>query len=57
MRAGPASRLGAVSIGAVEYFLLGWRQAGFGSFAYRLAQLRISRPAVIGSLALAFLLV
>jgi hypothetical protein len=57
MHAGPASRIEPVSVGAFEYLLLGWRQAGFVSFAYRLAHLRASRPTVIGVLFLLFFLV
>jgi hypothetical protein len=48
MRAQPAS--------AFEFLRLGWLQAGFCSFAYRLAHLRASRPALVGSLAFAFFL-
>jgi hypothetical protein len=54
MRAGSASRNEPVFVGAVEYLRLRWQQAGFVSFAYRLAHLRASRPAVIGSLSLLF---
>ena len=57
MRAGPASRIEPVSAVAFELPLLGWLQAGFGSFAYRLAHLRVQRPAVLGALAVLFFLV
>jgi hypothetical protein len=56
MRAGPVLRFEPVSVGAFEYLLLGWRQAGFVSFAYRLAHLRASRPTLIGALFLMFFL-
>ncbi|MEO8758033.1 MAG: hypothetical protein ABI398_09835 [Devosia sp.] len=56
MRAGPALRIEAEFIGAFESSRLGWLQAGFGSFAYRLAHLRASRPTVIGALSLLFFL-
>jgi hypothetical protein len=56
MRAIEASRIEPVSASLSEFLRLGWLQAGFGSFAYRLAHLRASRPAVIGALTLVFLL-
>jgi hypothetical protein len=56
MRAGSASRIEVVRVGAAEYLRLGWLQAGLLSFAYRLAHLRASRPAVIGGLTLVFFL-
>jgi len=56
MRAGQASRIEPEFVGAFESSRLGWLQAGFGSFAYRLAHLRASRPAVIGTLSLLFFL-
>jgi hypothetical protein len=57
MRAGPASRTEPVSAGVFELPLLGWLQAGFGSFAYRLAHLRAHRPAALGALAVLFFFV
>ena len=56
MRAGSASRIEPVSVGAFAYPRLGWRQAGFVSFAYRLAHLSAARPIVVGGLALVFFL-
>lgn len=56
MRAGPASRIETVSVGAFEYHLLGWRQAGFVSFAYRLAHLHAPRAVLIGAVSLLFIL-
>ena len=46
----------ALSASAFVFLRLGWRQAGFVSFAYRLAHLRAARPAVIGTLAALFFL-
>jgi hypothetical protein len=57
MRASQASRIEPVSARAFELPLLGWLQAGFGSFAYRLAHLRAHRPAVLGTLAVIFYIV
>jgi hypothetical protein len=57
MRAGLASRIEPGSVGAFEYSRSGWLQAGFSSFAYRLAHLRCSRGAIVGALSLAFLLI
>jgi hypothetical protein len=54
MRAGSASRIEPVSVGVFAYSRLGWPQAGFVSFAYRLAHLAAPRLLVIGGLALAF---
>jgi hypothetical protein len=56
MHAGPASRIEPVSVGAFEYLLLGWRQAGFVSFAYRLAHLRTPRTLIMGAIAALFIL-
>jgi hypothetical protein len=56
MRAGQVSRTEPEFVGAFESSRLGWLQAGFGSFAYRLAHLRASRPAVVGTLSLLFFL-
>ena len=41
---------------AFEYSGLGWLQAGFGSFAYRLAHLRVPRFAVVGVLSVLFMI-
>jgi hypothetical protein len=57
MRAGSASRIEPTFSGAIEYPRLGWRQAGFVSFAYRLAHLCAPRSIVIASLALAFVFI
>jgi hypothetical protein len=57
MRAGPVSRFEPVSVGAFEYLFLGWRQAGFLSFAYRLAHLCAPRTLIIGAVAALFILV
>jgi hypothetical protein len=57
MRAGLASRIEPGSNGVLEYSRTGWLQAGFSSFAYRLAHLRCSRGAVVGVLSIAFLLI
>ena len=55
MRAGLASRIEPGSVGALEYSRTGWLQAGFSSFAYRLAHLRIAHGAAVGVLSLMFL--
>ena len=39
-----------------QQFPFGWRQAGFGSFAYRLAHLAIPRGPVVAGLCLVFYL-
>jgi hypothetical protein len=57
MRAGLASRIEPGSNGVLEYSRTGWLQAGFSSFAYRLAHLRCSRGAMVGVLSIAFLLI
>jgi hypothetical protein len=54
MRAGPVLRISPVSTSGIQYLRLRWRQAGFSSFAYRLAHLDAARPAVIGTLSLVF---
>lgn len=54
MRAEAASRIEPVSEGVFEYLVMGWRQAGFGSFAYRLAHLTAPRPAIVLALSLIF---
>jgi hypothetical protein len=56
MRAGPVSRFEPRSVGAAESSHLGWMQAGFSSFAYRLAHLHALRPAAVGALAVIFFL-
>jgi hypothetical protein len=56
MRAGLASRIEPRLVGGFEYWRLGWLQAGFSSFAYRLAHLRASRFLVLTSLSVAFLI-
>ncbi len=38
-------------------FANGWLRAGLGSFAYRLAHLRVSRRLIVGALSAAFILV
>jgi hypothetical protein len=57
MRAGAASRIEPVIAGPFEPSRSGWLQAGFVSFAYRLAHLRAPRPLVFAGLVLAFLMV
>ncbi len=56
MRARLASRIEPASDGAIEYLRLGWTQAGFLSFAYRLAHFGLPRSALIGGLSLVFFL-
>jgi hypothetical protein len=55
MRAVPASRIEPVSASLSEYLRLGWLQAGFSSFAYRLAHLHAPRSAVVVALSVIFL--
>ena len=57
MRARVASRIEPGSVGVFEYRRLRLRQAGFLSFAYRLAHLSVWRPAIVGALSLAFVFV
>ena len=57
MRASSASRIEPLSGHAFVSSGLGWLQAGFSSFAYRLAHLRLAAPIVIGSLSVVFFLV
>jgi len=57
MRAGHGLRIEPSARHAFELSNLGWLQAGFGSFAYRLAHLRLPRPGVMGVLVVVFLLV
>ena len=52
MRDGVAVRLERPSSGLQEFFRLGWRQAGFVGFAYRLAHLRAPRALVLGAIGL-----
>ena len=56
MRAGSALRIEPGSAGDLDYLHTGWLQAGFSSFAYRLAHLRIAHGAAVGVLSLMFLL-
>jgi hypothetical protein len=42
---------------AFEYSGLGWLQAGFGSFAYRLAHLCVPRATLVSALAMLFFIV
>ena len=56
MRISLASRIEPLSAAANEYSRLGWLQAGFSSFAYRLAHLRLPRYAVLGALSVLFLI-
>ncbi len=55
MRAVPAPRIEPGVARLHEYLRLGWLQAGFSSFAYRLAHFRAPRPVLIGVLAAIFL--
>ena len=57
MRAVPVQRVFLGQDAAFASLRFGWLQAGFGSFAYRLAHLRIPRGAAVGGLTLFFLLV
>jgi len=54
MRTVPVSRFEPRSDGAAESSHRGWLQAGFSSFAYRLAHFRLSRSACVSVLALMF---
>jgi len=56
MRASLASRTEPLSAVVNEYSHLGWLQAGFSSFAYRLAHLRGPRFALLGVMSVLFLL-
>jgi len=55
MRAAEASRIEPASVRVAQFMRLGWLQAGFSSFAYRLAHLLAPRVAVIGALSVMFL--
>ena len=57
MRASSASRIEPLSGRVFESSGLGWLQAGFSSFAYRLAHLHLAWPVAVGSLSLLFFLV
>jgi hypothetical protein len=57
MRAASGSRVSVPLAPATGLSRSGWLQAGFCSFAYRLAHLALPRPASVGALALIFLLV
>jgi len=56
MRALEASRTGPVLASNSQSLRSGWMQAGFSSFAYRLAHLRAPRLAVVSVLSVVFLL-
>jgi len=56
MRAVEATRTGPMLASHSQSLRSGWRQAGFSSFAYRLAHLRAPRLAVVSVLSLVFLL-
>jgi hypothetical protein len=57
MRAGPAMRVTSVSADAFTSLRLRWLQAGLSSSAYRLAHLRVARPALLGTISFLFFLV
>ncbi|HVX73645.1 MAG: hypothetical protein ACTHKD_06970 [Devosia sp.] len=57
MRSSDGLRIEPPARHVFELSNLGWLQAGFGSFAYRLAHLRLPRPGVMGVLVVVFLLV
>jgi len=56
MRASLPSRTEPLSAVVNEHSRLGWLQAGFSSFAYRLAHLRVPRFALLGVMSVLFLL-
>lgn len=56
MRAASASRVSVGPTPAMGLSRSGWLQAGFSSFAYRLAHLRASRLTLTGTLSLIFFL-
>ena len=56
MRAGHGLRIEPSAGRIYEYSGLGWLQAGFGSFAYRLAHLRLPRATLVSALAALFFL-
>jgi hypothetical protein len=57
MRASSASRIEPLSGRAFASSGLGWLQAGFCSFAYRLAHLRLAPPVAVGVLSLMFFVI
>jgi hypothetical protein len=57
MRAASALRIWSLLALAIQYPRLRWQQAGFSGFAYRLAHLAAPRAALVGGLALIFLIV
>ena len=57
MRVSERLRFEPLSARAFEYSGLGWLQAGFGSFAYRLAHLHAPRATLVSALAMLFFLV
>ena len=56
MRVSQRLRFEPSSARAFEYSGLGWMQAGFGSFAYRLAHLHVPRATLVSALAMVFFL-
>ena len=56
MRVSERLRFEPLSARAFEYSGLGWLQAGFSSFAYRLAHLSVPRLTVVSAMALLFFL-
>lgn len=54
MRVSDRLRFEPSSARAFEYSGLGWLQAGFSSFAYRLAHLHAPRLTLVGALATLF---
>jgi len=56
MRAGHGLRIEPSGGRIYEYSGLGWLQAGFSSFAYRLAHLSVPRLTVVSAMALLFFL-
>jgi len=54
MRAGHGLRIEPSAGRIYEYSGLGWLQAGFGSFAYRLAHLHAPRATLVSALAMLF---
>jgi hypothetical protein len=55
MRVSDRLRFEPLAARAFEYSGLGWMQAGFSSFAYRLAHLHAPRSAVVAALSVIFL--
>ncbi len=54
MREQAGGRVAYQATGFSSVFATGWLQAGFFSFAYRLAHLRLSRTSVLGVMFLLF---